>query len=290
MAVRSGHLENIKALLEAGADLDAQDKGGRTPLHMAARSGFTAHADKVEIINTLLEPLKALPKEKRSETLLAVLTAQDQQGQTPLHVALESASDSASDADKVEIINTLLAPLKALPEEKRSETLLAVLMAQDKQGRTPLHRAAQQYPAHIQNLARIKALLKVVEEYPDVRHKMLIAKDKYGKNPLHTALGWGCGHLENVNALIEAVAGYPKTLQAMLIAKDENDRTPLHTAASQNPASIKVLLKAVEEYPDVQRNMLIAQDKNGMTALDNELITFLRTKYALPELGRPNHE
>jgi len=38
-AARNGHGEVVRLLLEAGADRDARDNGGWTPMHLAQRLG-----------------------------------------------------------------------------------------------------------------------------------------------------------------------------------------------------------------------------------------------------------
>jgi ankyrin repeat protein len=70
VAVRHGNRYIIQLLLERGADLEAADQGGRTPLHLAV------HRDK--------------PSEDVVRFLLACgadLKAVDQDGCTPLHLA-----------------------------------------------------------------------------------------------------------------------------------------------------------------------------------------------------------
>ena len=48
-AARGGHSETVRALLEAGARVDVTDAAGQTPLHLAARGGHS------EIVTALLE-------------------------------------------------------------------------------------------------------------------------------------------------------------------------------------------------------------------------------------------
>ena len=103
-AVKEGHVEIVKLLLEHGANPNAQDDGGLTPLHSAAFHGY------VEIVKLMLEH-GANPNAK---TIL---------GHTPLHIAVQEGY--------VEIVKLLL--------EHRADP-----NAKDNIGRTPLHYAAQE--------------------------------------------------------------------------------------------------------------------------------------------------
>ena len=67
-AAANGHVDAIKALKEAGADVSAQNNDGRTPMHLAAKNG---HVDAI----------KAL-KEAGAD-----VSAQDNDGWTPMHLA-----------------------------------------------------------------------------------------------------------------------------------------------------------------------------------------------------------
>ena len=64
----NGHIEAIKALLDAHANIEAQDDDQRTPLHMAAINGQT------EAISVLI-------------AAHANIEAQDNDQCTPLHLA-----------------------------------------------------------------------------------------------------------------------------------------------------------------------------------------------------------
>ena len=114
-AVHSRDTEVLRMLLEAGADVSAQDREGNTFLHWAVRSRDT------EVLRMLLEA-----------------GAEDQEGNTPLHLA-------ASDGN-VAAIRTLL-------------EAGADVSAQDRKGNTPLHLAASDG-----NVAAIRMLLEIGEE------------------------------------------------------------------------------------------------------------------------------
>ena len=69
-AVKSGDLAEVERLLNAGADIEARDRWGNTPLHYACINGHT------EVARMLLDHG-------------ADVGARDQWGDTPLHLACE---------------------------------------------------------------------------------------------------------------------------------------------------------------------------------------------------------
>ena len=95
------------AFIDAGADLEARDQDGRTPLHSAAAAGFS------ELLRTLLESG-------------ADVHARDDRGGTPLHAAVVAGEWSTYPG----IVSLLL-------------DAGAEVGARDDQGRTPLHVAVE---------------------------------------------------------------------------------------------------------------------------------------------------
>ncbi|KAK7690952.1 hypothetical protein QCA50_006055 [Cerrena zonata] len=71
-----------KLLVARGSDINAKDKANQTPLHRAATTGSTG------FINLLLHPPEGSPKTR--------LNTGDRVGNTPLHLAMESAHAEAA--------------------------------------------------------------------------------------------------------------------------------------------------------------------------------------------------
>jgi ankyrin repeat protein len=109
MVVLPSPSQTISVLAKHGADLDARDKGGITPLHRAVRARSTS-------------AVRALLK------LGATVDAQSEKGSTPLHLATQSTGAGGtadSLAEQIEIIKLLLSH-GASPTTK------------DKRGTTPI--------------------------------------------------------------------------------------------------------------------------------------------------------
>ena len=172
LASAKGHVEVARWLIEHGASVTAQDKGGLTPLH-----GPSA-LSRVEVVRLLIEHG-------------ADVTAKDNAGSTPLHVV--------SDLRRVDVARLLV-------EHGWDAT------AQDKRGRTPLHRASARFgrgvditrasvdsidptaqdedgltQMHRASVSGIVGLPRfLVEHGADMK-----AKDKDGSTPLHQASASG---------------------------------------------------------------------------------------------------
>ncbi|KAJ3555048.1 hypothetical protein NM688_g2789 [Phlebia brevispora] len=81
-AASKSHVDIGKLLVARGADINARDKANQTPLHRAATIGSTG------FINLLLNPPEGAPKTR--------LNPADRMGNTPLHLAMESAYAEAA--------------------------------------------------------------------------------------------------------------------------------------------------------------------------------------------------
>ncbi len=266
-AISNGYLDVTKVFFEKGADVEAANKYGKTPLHWAAEKG---HWDVV----------KYLVEEKGADVMAA-----DKDGDTPLHWAAvkghwdvvkylgeEKGADAKAannDGDtplQRAAISGKLDVVKYLVEEKGADVMAADkdgdtplhwaavkghwdvvkylvekgadVMAADRNGDTPLHRAAE------------NGKLDVVKYLVEEKSADVMAADKDGRTPLHWAAG--NGHWDVVKYLVE------KGVDAK--AADNVGNTPLHRAAEKGHRDVVKYL--VEKGADVK-----TADNGGYTPL-----------------------
>ena len=214
-ASSDGHEAVVQRLLEAGADASVQDEGGWTPLHWASSNGQEA------VVQRLLEA--------GTDT-----SAKDKTGWTPLHWAssngheavvqrlLEAGTD-ASAKDK-----TGWTPLYGASSNGHEAVVQRLLVAgadasiQDKSGRTPLYGASSNgHEAVVQRLLVAGADARI--------------QDKSGWTPLHGACR--IGHEAVIQRLLEAGADAN--------ALDKDGWTPLRWASRNgHEAVVQRLLEA----------------------------------------------
>ncbi|KAK1770501.1 ankyrin repeat-containing domain protein [Phialemonium atrogriseum] len=236
-AAKNGHKAIARLLVEKGAEIDAKDGyDGRTPLHWAAKNGH--------------EAIARLLVEKGAE-----IDTKDVDNRTPLHLAAENGHEAIArllveKGAKIDAKDGFDGRTPLHWAAKNGHEAIARLLvekgaeidAKDGFGRTPLHLAAEN--GH-EAIARL-----LVEKGAEID-----AKDGYGKTPLH----WAAknGH--------EAIARLLVEKGAEIDAKDGYDRTPLHLAAENGHEAIARLL--VEKGAEID-----AKDLFGRTPLQGAKI------------------
>ena len=253
LAVKLGSKEIVELLLSNGANVNAKNNRGLTPLHYVAGEGFK---DKWEPPGSGGKETKVDYRELAKLLLAheADVNAQDKYGYTPLH--------SAADAGNEQVAKILL--------DKTAD-----INKQDNMGDTPLHVAAYEYKISVVNIllsykvdVNKKNLYGATPLHYSASHdaldisKLLItnksdvnAKDMKGKTPLHCAVEER--NKEEAILLLEN--------KANVNAVDVNGNTPLHSLLIRRDKDASELLHTIDEESHATKNSKSSPRFNPMT-------------------------
>lgn len=230
-AAKAGNVKLVQSLISSGAEVNAKNEDGSTPLHSAAEWG-----QKFVVELLILHEADA--------------NAKTENGETPLHYsALQGRADIAelllaNGADINAIDNAKRTPLhQALRWGKHdvAELLMsrgADVNAKDSTGGTPLHYAVSRDYNNI-----VKLLI--------AKGANVDAKKANGETPLHYSARQG--HVNLTEILLANGAD--------INVKDDEDSTPLHMATGHGHIDVVKLLLAKGTNAN-------ARTKQGRTALD----------------------
>ncbi|MFB8787332.1 MAG: ankyrin repeat domain-containing protein [Potamolinea sp.] len=257
LALRNNEQEVAQLLIAKGADVNAKNKNGETPLHLARSQEMAqlliAKGADVNAKNKNGEtPLHLARSQEMVQLLIAKgadVNAKNKNGETPLRLALR--------INKQEIAQLLIANgADVNARDNYGETLLNLALLNNKQEIAQLLiangadvNARDNYGSTLLNLAlqsnKQKIAQLLIANGADVN-----AKDKYGETPLNLALQ---SNKQKIAQLLIANG-------ADVNAKDKHGKPLLHLALQNNPQKVAQLL--IAKGADVN-----AKDKHGETPL-----------------------
>lgn len=259
VAARMGHQDVAELLVKAGADVDAVDRYGRTPLDLSSTEGFT------RLLRDHGATLTAGSDTENTDALVVEITAID--FPTEEDDMIDSGGlDSTTDMDG-DLVTEMI-------ESRPSRTLSPLLQATyagdlarvrllltkgidleqgDKDNRTPLY-----FAAFLGNMEIVQELL--------ASGANIEAATTIGRTPLHVAVNQG--HTEIVQALLAS--------GAKIDARKTSGETPLYSAASNgNTEIVQALLASgarLEAATNTRATPLHVAAVNGHTQVVQALL------------------
>ena len=205
IAVQKNDLETVKLLTAAGADIHTQDTNGNSPISIALAGNS--------------EMLEAVVNEAN-----AGLT--DSNGNTPLHLALICDAPLA----KIQYIISLMKDVNTRNKDGNSALFLSILKNRQKVGELLLAKNADIFSTNTNNNSPLRLALKYGGTVQDwlITSKTIKQKDGTGNTVLHYAAEWQ--YKDAINGLVMKGAD--------ISAKNANGETPLFSAVKTNNPDI----------------------------------------------------
>jgi ankyrin repeat protein len=246
VAIRDSSVPEVRRLVSVGADVNAKNNHGTTPLFWASRDGH------VQVVNELLEHG-------------ADLEAKDREGDTSLHVACWNdhlpvvKALLSGGANILAANNDGLLPIHDAVRLRKSEVakyLLQQLYATTR--RLPLHELLKDLtwipspnsrdspPLHYalrRNVLRTDNVLEILEYLVNRNPALLSARDQDGSSPLHVACRRG--------AAFTIVQSLVNRYKASVKSVTPQGDLPLFLACERSEPSLDTIFLLIKLYPDV---------------------------------------
>ncbi len=227
IAVQKNDLETVKLLTVSGADIHTQDTNGNSPLSLALAGSS--------------EMLEAVVNETN-----AGLT--DSNGNTPLHLALICDAPLA----KIQYMISLMKDVNTRNKDGNSALFLSILKNRQKVGELLLAKNADIFSTNTNNNSPLRLALKYGGSVQDwlITSKTIKQKDGTGNTVLHYAAEWQ--YKDAISGLVMKGAD--------ISAKNANGETPLFSAVKTN--NPEIIQTVVDCGADIK-----ARDNLGSTAM-----------------------
>ena len=227
IAVQKNDLETVKLLTAAGADIHTQDTNGNSPLSIALAGSA--------------EMLEAIVNERNAGST-------DSNGNTPLHLALICDAPLA----KIQYMISLMKDVNTRNKDGNSALFLSILKNRQKVGELLLAKNADIFSTNTNNNSPLRLALKYGGTVQDwlITSKTIKQQDGTGNTVLHYAAEWQ--YKDSINGLV--IKG------ADISAKNANGETPLFSAVKTN--NPEIIQTVVDCGADIK-----ARDNLGSTAM-----------------------